>query len=69
MVLPFAVYVLKCSNGQYYTGYIENITERIRRNLGAGRGIIWISDKVDKNSYKYRFLQNLFYLSENHYIE
>ncbi len=25
MELPRAVYILKCSNGQYFTGYTENI--------------------------------------------
>ncbi|WP_084625665.1 GIY-YIG nuclease family protein [Salinimicrobium xinjiangense] len=25
----FAVYILKCSNGQYYTGYTENINKRL----------------------------------------
>jgi len=29
MELPYAVYVLKCSNNQYYTGYTENICKRI----------------------------------------
>ena len=29
MELPFAIYILKCSNGQYYTGYTENIKKRL----------------------------------------
>ncbi len=29
MELPYAVYVLKWSNNQYYTGYTENIGKRI----------------------------------------
>ncbi len=29
MDLPYSVYILKCSNGQYYTGYTENIKQRI----------------------------------------
>lgn len=30
MELPYAVYILKCANGQYYTGYTTNIAERFR---------------------------------------
>lgn len=29
MELPYAVYILECSNGQYYTGYTENIDKRL----------------------------------------
>ncbi|MGB7843662.1 MAG: GIY-YIG nuclease family protein [Salinimicrobium sp.] len=29
MDLPYGVYILKCSNGQYYTGYSENIEKRL----------------------------------------
>ena len=30
MILPFAVYILACANGQYYTGFSRNITNRLR---------------------------------------
>jgi putative endonuclease len=30
MILPYAVYILKCANGQYYTGFSRNITKRLR---------------------------------------
>lgn len=29
MELPFAVYILKCANGTYYTGYTTNINKRL----------------------------------------
>lgn len=29
MNLPYGVYILKCSNGQYYTGFTENIGKRL----------------------------------------
>ena len=29
MEQPYAVYILRCSNGQYYTGYTENIDKRL----------------------------------------
>lgn len=29
MVLPYAVYILKCNNGQYYTGFTQNLLERL----------------------------------------
>lgn len=29
MTLPYAVYILKCVNGKYYTGYTTNITNRL----------------------------------------
>ena len=30
MELPYAVYILKCANGKYYTGYTANITNRLK---------------------------------------
>lgn len=27
--LPYAVYILKCANGKYYTGYTTNIENRL----------------------------------------
>ena len=29
MELPYAVYILKCANGKYYTGYTANIINRL----------------------------------------
>lgn len=29
MDLPYAVYILKCSNGKYYTGYTANLKNRL----------------------------------------
>ena len=29
MELPYAVYILLCSNGKYYTGYTANINNRL----------------------------------------
>lgn len=29
MELPYAVYILKCANGKYYTGYTRNINNRL----------------------------------------
>lgn len=29
MKLPYGVYILKCANGKYYTGYTTNITNRL----------------------------------------
>lgn len=29
MELPYAVYIIRCSNNQYYTGYTENFNKRI----------------------------------------
>ncbi len=29
MQLPYAVYILKCASGKYYTGYTTNITNRL----------------------------------------
>lgn len=29
MELPYAVYILKCANGKYYTGYTTNINTRL----------------------------------------
>lgn len=30
MILPFAVYLLKCSDGTYYTGFTKNIKNRLK---------------------------------------
>ena len=30
MELPYVVYILKCANGKYYTGYTTNIKERLK---------------------------------------
>ena len=30
MILPYAVYILKCKNGQYYTGFSRNLRNRIK---------------------------------------
>lgn len=29
MELPYTIYILKCSNGQHYTGYTTNIRNRL----------------------------------------
>ncbi|MFH6602153.1 GIY-YIG nuclease family protein [Maribacter algicola] len=29
MTLPYAVYILKCANGQYYTGFSANLSQRL----------------------------------------
>ena len=37
MDLMYGVYILKCSNGQHYTGYTENIGKRLTaHNKGEG---------------------------------
>ena len=30
MILPYAVYILKCSNETYYTGFTRNIESRLK---------------------------------------
>lgn len=35
MHLPYAVYILKCRNGQYYTGYSANVAKRLKAHLNA----------------------------------
>jgi len=32
MTLRFAVYILKCSNNTYYTGFTTNIKNRLREH-------------------------------------
>ena len=29
MILPYAVYILECNNGQYYTGFSRNLSQRL----------------------------------------
>ena len=33
MILPYAVYILKCANGQYYTGFSANLEQRLRAHI------------------------------------
>ncbi|WP_343768880.1 GIY-YIG nuclease family protein [Gangjinia marincola] len=28
--LPYAIYILKCSNGKYYTGFTANLSQRLK---------------------------------------
>ncbi|MEX0360942.1 GIY-YIG nuclease family protein [Flagellimonas sp.] len=30
MTLPYSVYILKCSNGQFYTGFSANLKQRLK---------------------------------------
>ncbi|SDL55539.1 GIY-YIG catalytic domain-containing protein [Salinimicrobium catena] len=32
MELPYAVYILKCSTGQYYIGFTEDIQKRLKKH-------------------------------------
>ncbi|MGB7784523.1 MAG: GIY-YIG nuclease family protein [Salinimicrobium sp.] len=32
MDLPFAVYILKCANGQHYTGFTEDLEKRLKKH-------------------------------------
>ncbi|MGB5699423.1 GIY-YIG nuclease family protein [Muriicola sp.] len=29
MILPFSIYIIKCNNGHYYTGFTRNINQRL----------------------------------------
>jgi putative endonuclease len=35
MELPYAVYILKCANGQYYTGYSKNLKKRLKNHANG----------------------------------
>jgi len=35
MVLPYAVYILKCSNGQCYTGFSANLKQRLKAHANG----------------------------------
>ncbi|WP_019668338.1 GIY-YIG nuclease family protein [Eudoraea adriatica] len=35
MELPYAVYILKCSNGQYYTGFTRNLKRRLKNHANG----------------------------------
>lgn len=44
MQLPYVVYILKCANGQYYTGYTTNIKNRL---VAHGKGeVSFTNDKL-----------------------
>ena len=44
MELPYAVYILKCVNGQYYTGYTANITNRLKAHNNGE--VLFTKDKL-----------------------
>ncbi len=33
MNFPYAIYILKCSNAQYYTGFSTNLKQRMKAHL------------------------------------
>ncbi|MGB5204088.1 MAG: GIY-YIG nuclease family protein [Eudoraea sp.] len=35
MELPYAVYILKCANGQYYTGYSKYLKKRLKNHANG----------------------------------
>ncbi len=35
MCLSYAVYILKCRNGQYYTGYSKNLNNRLKNHANG----------------------------------
>ena len=44
-MLPFFVYILKCSDGSYYTGHTDNIESRISAHH-QGKGGIYTSERL-----------------------
>lgn len=44
VVLPFAIYILKCENGQFYTGFTRNITKRLSSH--RERKVSFTKDKL-----------------------
>jgi len=44
MELPYAVYILKCSNNTYYTGFTANINNRLRAH--HKREVHYTKDKL-----------------------
>ena len=44
MKLPYAVYILKCSNGQYYTGFTTNIAQRLKAHTDGD--VYFTKDKL-----------------------
>ena len=32
---PYSVYILKCANGQYYTGYSKNLENRLKNHVNG----------------------------------
>ncbi len=35
MILPYAVYILKCSDGKIYTGFSEDLEQRLNSHLNG----------------------------------
>lgn len=44
MILPFAVYILKCNDNTYYTGFTTNIEKRL--NAHNNKEVHYTKDKL-----------------------
>jgi len=44
MTLPYAVYILKCANNTYYTGYTTNIDNRLKAH--RNKEVHYTKDKL-----------------------
>lgn len=47
MTFPYAAYILKCSNNQYYTGFSANLEKRM--NAHQNREVHFTKDKLPFN--------------------
>lgn len=48
MTLPYSVYILKCSNGQFYTGFSANLDQRMKAHNRGEVQLIHVSNFKDK---------------------
>ena len=44
MILPYAVYILKCADNTYYTGYTTNIKNRLKAH--SNKEVHYTKDKL-----------------------
>ena len=49
--MPFYVYILQCCDGSYYTGYTNNLKERLRQHLDGKGAKYTKAHKPDRVAY------------------
>jgi putative endonuclease len=56
----FFIYIIQCKNGTYYTGYTQNLNQRIKEH-NSGRGARYLKGKLPVKlvyAKEYRYYKN-----------
>ena len=56
MILPYAVYILKCNDGTFYTGFTTNIEKRLKSH--NNKEVHYTKDKLPFTLVHISFFEN-----------